>query len=112
MTDEPGPAERARYLTAVRGGGRLRPEDLAPAERPTVAAQPGHCPAERPLSAPHPTTVRISRLLARVLTQRAVATRLGLSERTVAGHIYRLRDRYGAQTLFHLGWHLRGERHG
>ncbi|MEU7090860.1 LuxR C-terminal-related transcriptional regulator [Streptomyces viridifaciens] len=51
-------------------------------------------------------------MLARGLTQRAVATRLGLSERTVAGHISRLRDRYGAQTLFHLGWHLNGERHG
>ncbi|WBP87944.1 hypothetical protein [Kitasatospora cathayae] len=38
MTDEPGPAERARYLAAVRGGGRPRPEDLAPADRPAVAA--------------------------------------------------------------------------
>ncbi|WP_033346877.1 hypothetical protein [Kitasatospora aureofaciens] len=69
-------------------------------------------PADRHLNAPHPTTVRIGRLLARGLTQRAVATRLGLSERTVAGHVSRLRDRYGAQTLFHLGWHLHGERHG
>ncbi|MFF2075213.1 LuxR C-terminal-related transcriptional regulator [Kitasatospora sp. NPDC058162] len=69
-------------------------------------------PADRNLGAPHPTTVRIGRLLARGLTQRAVATRLGLSERTVAAHIARLRDRYGARTLFHLGWHLRGERHG
>ncbi|MFD7448207.1 LuxR C-terminal-related transcriptional regulator [Kitasatospora sp. NPDC059827] len=69
-------------------------------------------PADRNLGAPHPTTVRIGRLLARGLTQRAVATRLGLSERTVAAHIARLRERYGAQTLFHLGWHLRGERHG
>ncbi|MFJ9772773.1 LuxR family transcriptional regulator [Kitasatospora sp. NPDC101157] len=69
-------------------------------------------PADRHLGAPHPTTVRIGRLLARGLTQRAVATRLGLSERTVAGHISRLRDRYGARTLFHLGWQLRGEHHG
>ncbi|MFD4657901.1 helix-turn-helix domain-containing protein [Kitasatospora sp. NPDC058444] len=61
---------------------------------------------------PLPTaTVRIGRLLARGLTQRAVATRLGVSERTVAAHISRLRDRYGAQTLFHLGWRLRGEHH-
>ncbi|MGW3038632.1 LuxR C-terminal-related transcriptional regulator [Kitasatospora sp. NPDC001159] len=67
-------------------------------------------PADRHLDSPHPTTVRIGRLLARGLTQRAVATRLGLSERTVAAHISRLRDRYGAQTLFHLGWHLRGQR--
>ncbi|MFD5462995.1 LuxR family transcriptional regulator [Kitasatospora sp. NPDC127059] len=69
-------------------------------------------PADHHLGAPHPTTVRIGHLLTRGLTQRAVATRLGLSERTVAGHIARLRDRYGAQTLFHLGWHLRGDRHG
>ncbi|MFH9349231.1 LuxR C-terminal-related transcriptional regulator [Kitasatospora sp. NPDC017646] len=53
---------------------------------------------------------RVGRLLARGLTQRAVATRLGISERTVAGHISRLRDRYGAQTLFQLGWLMRGAR--
>ncbi|MFJ1705400.1 LuxR C-terminal-related transcriptional regulator [Kitasatospora sp. NPDC088346] len=51
---------------------------------------------------------RVGRLLAKGLTQRAVATRLGLSERTVAGHISRLRERYGAQTLFQLGWQMRG----
>ncbi|MER7584423.1 helix-turn-helix domain-containing protein [Kitasatospora sp. NPDC097691] len=68
-------------------------------------------PADRHLDPPHPTTVRIGRLLARGLTQRAVATRLGLSERTVAAHLSRLRDRHGADTLFHLGWRLRGEHH-
>ncbi|MFF2747946.1 LuxR C-terminal-related transcriptional regulator [Kitasatospora sp. NPDC058048] len=68
-------------------------------------------PAGRHLDPPSVTTVRIGRLLARGLTQRAVATRLGVSERTVAAHISRLRDRYGAHTLFHLGWRLRGEHH-
>ncbi|MGW4895368.1 LuxR C-terminal-related transcriptional regulator [Kitasatospora sp. NPDC004240] len=53
---------------------------------------------------------RVARLLARGLTQRAVATRLGLSERTVAGRISRLRVRYGARTLFELGWRMRGGR--
>ncbi|PBC78737.1 regulatory LuxR family protein [Streptomyces sp. TLI_235] len=53
---------------------------------------------------------RVGRLLAQGLTQRAVATRLGLSERTVAGHISRLREKYGAQTLFQLGWLMRGSR--
>ncbi|WP_145791811.1 LuxR C-terminal-related transcriptional regulator [Kitasatospora atroaurantiaca] len=53
---------------------------------------------------------RVGRLLAQGFTQRAVATRLGLSERTVAGHISRLRERYGAQTLFQLGWLMRGGR--
>ncbi|MBV6698853.1 LuxR family transcriptional regulator [Kitasatospora aureofaciens] len=67
-------------------------------------------PADHHLNPPPPTTIRIGRLLARGVTQRAVATRLGLSERTVAAHISRLRDRYGAQTLFQLGWQLRGER--
>ncbi|MFJ2779149.1 LuxR C-terminal-related transcriptional regulator [Kitasatospora sp. NPDC087315] len=55
---------------------------------------------------------RVGRLLAKGLTQRAVASRLGLSERTVAAHISRLRDRHGAQTLYQLGWLMRGERDG
>ncbi|KJS63181.1 helix-turn-helix transcriptional regulator [Streptomyces rubellomurinus] len=53
---------------------------------------------------------RVGRLLARGLTQRAIGTRLGLSERTVAAHISRLRDRHGARTLFQLGWLMRGSR--
>ncbi|KDN84069.1 LuxR C-terminal-related transcriptional regulator [Kitasatospora cheerisanensis] len=53
------------------------------------------------------TARRIGELLATGLTQRAVATRLGLSERTVAAHIARLRERYGAETLFQLGWLMR-----
>ncbi|MFE4514388.1 LuxR family transcriptional regulator [Kitasatospora sp. NPDC056783] len=69
----------------------------------TEAATPGQGPART-------IPDRVGRLLARGLTQRAVATRLGLSERTVAGHISRLRDRYGAQTLFQLGWLMRGAR--
>ncbi|MDH6703578.1 DNA-binding NarL/FixJ family response regulator [Kitasatospora sp. MAA19] len=40
----------------------------------------------------------------------AVATRLGLSERTVAAHIARLRHHYGAHTLFQLGRQMRGDR--
>lgn len=55
-------------------------------------------------------TRRVGRLPASGLTQKAVASRLGLSERTVAGHIARLRERYGAQTLFQLGWRMRGDR--
>ncbi|GLW68753.1 LuxR family transcriptional regulator [Kitasatospora phosalacinea] len=54
---------------------------------------------------------QIARLLAQGLTQKAIATRLGLSERTVAGHISRLRDRYGADTLFQLGWLMRRGEH-
>ncbi|MFI5528805.1 LuxR C-terminal-related transcriptional regulator [Kitasatospora sp. NPDC051853] len=53
------------------------------------------------------TQDRISGLLAQGLTQRTVASRLGLSERTVAGHISRLRERHGARTLFQLGWRMR-----
>ncbi|MFE3878758.1 LuxR family transcriptional regulator [Kitasatospora sp. NPDC059146] len=53
---------------------------------------------------------QVGRLLARGLTQRAIATRMGLSERTVAGHIARLRELYDAETLFQLGWQMRGAR--
>ncbi|GAA2824285.1 hypothetical protein GCM10010441_55930 [Kitasatospora paracochleata] len=50
----------------------------------------------------------VGTLLAQGLTQRAIAGRMGLSERTVAGHIARLRDLYDAETLFQLGWLMRG----
>ncbi|MGV9266534.1 LuxR C-terminal-related transcriptional regulator [Kitasatospora sp. NPDC003701] len=55
---------------------------------------------------------QIGRLLSQGLTQRAIASRLGLSERTVAGHISRLRELYDAETLFQLGWQMRGARTG
>jgi biotin operon repressor len=55
---------------------------------------------------------QISRLLSQGLTQRTIANRLGLSERTVAGHISRLREQYDADTLFQLGWQMRGARDG
>ncbi|MQS13269.1 winged helix-turn-helix transcriptional regulator [Streptomyces kaniharaensis] len=77
--------------------------DWARADTTEAAAALGHGQARS-------TPDRVGRLLARGLTQRAVATRLGLSERTVAAHISRLRDRYGAQTLFQLGWLMRGSR--
>ncbi|BAJ29620.1 MULTISPECIES: LuxR C-terminal-related transcriptional regulator [Kitasatospora] len=54
-----------------------------------------------------PTAEQIGRLLATGLTQKAIATRLALSERTVAEHIARLRERYDAATLFQLGWLMR-----
>ncbi|MFG3051230.1 LuxR family transcriptional regulator [Kitasatospora sp. NPDC048239] len=77
--------------------------DWARADTTDWAAALAHGPA-------HNAPDRVGRLLARGLTQRAVANRLGLSERTVAGHISRLRDRHGAQTLFQLGWLMRGGR--
>ncbi|KJS63180.1 helix-turn-helix transcriptional regulator [Streptomyces rubellomurinus] len=64
-------------------------------------------PLDRHLGPPHPTTARVGRLLAQGLTQRAIGARLDLSERTVAAHIARLRERHGARTLFHLGWRMR-----
>ncbi|WP_405018705.1 LuxR C-terminal-related transcriptional regulator [Kitasatospora sp. NBC_00070] len=51
---------------------------------------------------------QVGSLLTEGLTQRKIASRLGLSERTVAGHIARLRERYDAETLFQLGWQMRG----
>ncbi|MFI6848605.1 LuxR family transcriptional regulator [Kitasatospora sp. NPDC050467] len=53
---------------------------------------------------------QVGRLLSQGLTQRVIAGRLGLSERTVAGHIARLRELYDAETLFQLGWQIRGAR--
>ncbi|MEV7597601.1 LuxR C-terminal-related transcriptional regulator [Kitasatospora sp. NPDC089797] len=49
-------------------------------------------------------------MLARGLTQRSIAARLNVSERTVAGHIARLRELHDAETLFQLGWQMRGAR--
>ncbi len=51
---------------------------------------------------------RVARLLATGLTQHAVAGRLGLSERTVAAHLARLRQEHEAETSFQLGWLMRG----
>lgn len=51
---------------------------------------------------------RVAQLLATGLTQRTVAARLGLSERTVAGYIARLRRQHEAETTFQLGWLMRG----
>ncbi|MFE9422534.1 LuxR family transcriptional regulator [Kitasatospora sp. NPDC006697] len=51
---------------------------------------------------------RIARLLAGGLSRRAIAGRIGLSERTVAAHIARLRQDYEAETLYQLGWLMRG----
>ncbi|MFJ9445882.1 helix-turn-helix domain-containing protein [Kitasatospora sp. NPDC101235] len=59
-----------------------------------------------------PSRRQIARLLAQGLTQRAIATRMGLGERTVAAHIARLREQYDAETLFQLGWQMRGARTG
>lgn len=55
-----------------------------------------------------PVHEQVGRLLAQGLTQRTIASRLGLSERTVAGHISRLRELFDAETLFQLGWQMRG----
>ncbi|MGW2401455.1 LuxR C-terminal-related transcriptional regulator [Kitasatospora sp. NPDC001664] len=55
-----------------------------------------------------PVEEQVGRLLAAGLTQRTIALRLGLSERTVAGHLARLRELHGAETLFQLGWRMRG----
>ncbi|MFI6848606.1 LuxR family transcriptional regulator [Kitasatospora sp. NPDC050467] len=66
-------------------------------------------PAGHPTTtAPHPTTTRVGHLLRQGLTQRTIATRLHLSERSIAAHIARLRRRHDARTLFQLGWQMRG----
>ncbi|WP_457033068.1 LuxR C-terminal-related transcriptional regulator [Kitasatospora sp. P5_F3] len=57
-----------------------------------------------------PTHEQVGRMLTQGLTQKKIASRLGLSERTVAGHISRLRELHDAETLFQLGWQMRGAR--
>ncbi|MFE6498657.1 hypothetical protein [Kitasatospora sp. NPDC057738] len=57
-------------------------------------------------------STRVGRLLARGLTQRASAGRMGLSERAVAGHVARLRELCDAEALFRSGRLLRGSRTG
>ncbi|GAA2083711.1 hypothetical protein GCM10009759_02080 [Kitasatospora saccharophila] len=65
-----------------------------------------HALAGRPRESGVPP--ELTGLLAAGLTQRAIASRLGLSERTVAAHIARLREHHSAETLFKLGWLMRG----
>ncbi|MFC8716807.1 LuxR C-terminal-related transcriptional regulator [Kitasatospora sp. NPDC057198] len=65
-----------------------------------------HARAGRPRETGVPP--ELTDLLAAGLTQKAIASRLGLSERTVAAHIARLREQHGAETLFQLGWLMRG----
>jgi DNA-binding CsgD family transcriptional regulator len=48
------------------------------------------------------TQAAVVRLLSEGLGQQVIAERLGLSRRTVAGHIARVREHYGADNLFQL----------
>ncbi|MFF4339601.1 LuxR C-terminal-related transcriptional regulator [Kitasatospora sp. NPDC001540] len=64
-----------------------------------------HARAGRPRESGVPP--ELTDLLAAGLTQKAIASRLGLSERTVAAHLARLREHHGAETLFQLGWLMR-----
>ncbi|GAB2688519.1 LuxR C-terminal-related transcriptional regulator [Kitasatospora kifunensis] len=67
-------------------------------ERDWVRAEPVRWEPPADAAGPLPA------LLVQGLTQRAIATRLGLSERTVAAQIAALREKYDAETLFQLGW--------
>ncbi|GLW53383.1 LuxR C-terminal-related transcriptional regulator [Kitasatospora phosalacinea] len=65
-----------------------------------------HALAGRPRESGVPP--ELTDLLAAGLTQKAIASRLALSERTVAAHLARLREHHGADTLFQLGWLMHG----
>ncbi|AXI78443.1 helix-turn-helix domain-containing protein [Peterkaempfera bronchialis] len=47
---------------------------------------------------------QILRFMAQGVGHRVIARRLGLSERTLARHIAEMREEYGVETLFQLGW--------
>lgn len=47
---------------------------------------------------------QILRFMVQGIGHRVIARRLGLSERTLARHIAEMREEYGAETLFQLGW--------
>ncbi|WP_280728211.1 LuxR C-terminal-related transcriptional regulator [Kitasatospora sp. MAA4] len=76
-------------------------------ERDWQRAEPAQWSAVELDKAGLPVHAQVGRMLSQGLTQRAIAGRLGLSERTVAGHISRLRELYDAETLFQLGWLMR-----
>ncbi|WP_327067912.1 LuxR C-terminal-related transcriptional regulator [Kitasatospora sp. NBC_01250] len=76
-------------------------------ERDWQRAEPAQWNGAAPDTIGLPIHAQVGRLLAQGLTQRMIAGRLGLSERTVAGHISRLRELYDAQTLYQLGWLMR-----
>ncbi|GAA3050696.1 hypothetical protein GCM10020229_72670 [Kitasatospora albolonga] len=49
---------------------------------------------------------QIIRAMAQGIGHRVIARNLGLSERTLARHIAEMREDYGVDTLFQLGWRL------
>lgn len=49
---------------------------------------------------------QILRLMVQGVGHRIIARRLGLSERTLARHIAEIREDFGAETLFQLGWRV------
>ncbi|MFB7947728.1 helix-turn-helix domain-containing protein [Kitasatospora phosalacinea] len=49
---------------------------------------------------------QIVRMMLEGIAHRTIARRLGLSERTLARHIAEMREEYGVETLFQLGWKI------
>ncbi|WP_354641487.1 LuxR family transcriptional regulator [Kitasatospora camelliae] len=49
---------------------------------------------------------RIVQMLIQGVGHRVIARSLGISERTLARHIADIREEYGAETLFQLGWRM------
>ncbi|MFF4653172.1 helix-turn-helix domain-containing protein [Streptomyces sp. NPDC001380] len=50
--------------------------------------------------------MKIVRLMMQGINHRVIARNLGLSERTLARHIAELREDFGVETLFQLGWKM------
>ncbi|MFF2747947.1 hypothetical protein ACFVVA_20670 [Kitasatospora sp. NPDC058048] len=98
---EPTRAHDAVPRRSEPGGGVRRPRGMAGIRYPVSQ-----------LVKDHPHEALGAQPVARGLTQRAIAGRMGLGERTVAGHIARLRELFDAETLFQWGRRRRGSRTG
>ncbi|MFD7732603.1 hypothetical protein ACFV6F_19710 [Kitasatospora phosalacinea] len=72
-------------------------------------AIPFHASREVPPQVLSSLRRQIIRSMAQGVGHRVIARNLGLSERTLARHIAEMREEYGVDTLFQLGWKLSEE---
>jgi DNA-binding NarL/FixJ family response regulator len=89
-------AEIGARLEAAARDGRLDPEAVDAVREVAAVAPPGGSP--RGASLLTAREVQVLRLAARGLTNRAIAQRLGISDRTVGHHLAHVYDKTGRRT--------------